>query len=178
MKVQGGGHAIKGGFEINRLLSGGLIANYHCTSRCRHCLYNCGPHRSKEYITADWAEKSFRAMKSLGCESVHIGGGEPMLQPNALGVVLEAASRTGMGIDYVETNSSWYRDPTSAAETLARLKALGLRTLLISISPFHNEHIPFAKVAGVMRACRHAGIRVFPWHEMDATRFWDLSILI
>jgi hypothetical protein len=35
--------------------------------------------------------------------------------------------------------------------------------LLVSISPFHNEHIPFSKNQGVMDACRKAGVRIFPW---------------
>ena len=59
-----------------------------------------------------------------------------------------------MHIDYVETNSSWYRDPDTAIELLDRLKRKGLHTLLISMSPFHNEYIPFAKVKGVMVAAQ------------------------
>ena len=65
----------------------------------------------------------------------------------------------------METNSSWFRDPVSAAKTLARLKELGLRTLLVSISPFHNEHIPFFKIQGVMAAALESGIGIFPWVE-------------
>ena len=150
-------------FKIKRLISGGLIANYYCTACCRHCLYNCGPDWPKEYITADAAEINFQTIKSLGCDAVHIGGGEPLLRPDALMAVLDAAARTGMQIDYVETNSSWYRDSDSTAQVLARLKKHGLHTLLISISPFHNEHIPFAKVTRVMTAARRTGIRLFPW---------------
>jgi hypothetical protein len=150
-------------FKIKRLISGGLITNYYCTSRCRHCLYNCGPDWPKEYITADAAEINFQTIRSLGCDAVHIGGGEPLLRPDALMAVLDAAALTGMRIDYVETNSSWYRDSDSTAEVLARLKKHGLHTLLISISPFHNEHIPFGKVTGVMTAARQTGIRLFPW---------------
>jgi hypothetical protein len=44
---------------------------------------------------------------------------------------------------------------------MPRLK--GLRTLLVAISPLHNEFIPFAKVTGVIAACRDVGIDVFPW---------------
>jgi hypothetical protein len=148
---------------IKRLRSGGLITNYFCTSRCRHCLYNCSPDWPKEYISAETAETSFRTIQSLGCRAVHIGGGEPLLRPDALAEVLDAAARTGMRIDYVETNSSWYRDPDSAAELLNRLKQRGLHTLLVSISPFHGEYTPFAKVTGVMAAARQSGIRLFPW---------------
>ena len=151
--------------KIKRLQSGGLITNYFCTSTCRHCLYNSSPEWPKDYISKDTARKNFQKIKSLACHSVHIGGGEPLLRPDRLVSVLEAAAECGIHIDYIETNSSWFRDPDSANETLGRLKEHGLQTLLISISPFHNEHIPFARVAGVVAAAQRIGIRLFPWIE-------------
>lgn len=152
-------------FQITALVSGGLITNYFCTSRCRHCLYYCSPDWPKDSIGAGTAEKNFRAIRARGCNAVHIGGGEPLLRPDVLVSVLDAAHRTGMHIDYVETNSAWYRDADSAVALLSRLKRHGLHTLLISISPFHNEHIPFARVEGVIAAARRVGIGLFPWIE-------------
>jgi hypothetical protein len=68
-----------------------------------------------------------------------------------------------VGVEYVETNSSWFRNLEDARRTLAGLRRAGLRTLLVSMSPFHNEHIPFFRVKGVLEACRAEGIGVFPW---------------
>jgi hypothetical protein len=48
---------------------------------------------------------------------------------------------------------------------LEQILPLGGRTLLVSISPFHNEYIPFAKVKGVLEACREAGVSIFPWAQ-------------
>ncbi len=149
--------------NITSLYSGGLIPNYYCSSRCRHCLYCCSPAWLKKYITREKAVDNFRLIKSMGCYSVHIGGGEPFLDVNGLAQVLTAAREENMQIDYVETNSSWYKDEGSAVEMLNRLKETGLRTLLISMSPFHNEYIPFIKVKGVISACRKTGVSVFPW---------------
>ena len=149
--------------QISRLISGGLITNYYCTSECGHCLYACSPRWEKKYIEPEDARKYFRIIKSFGCNSIHIGGGEPMLKPDSLKDVLKIALEEDMGIDYVETNSSWFKDERSAAELLNDLRAHGLQTLLISISPFHNEHIPFNKVKGVISACRKSGTNVFPW---------------
>jgi len=149
--------------KIKRLASGGIITNYFCTSACRHCLYNCSPHWEKNYISIEVAEENFRVAKSLDCSAVHIGGGEPLLRPEELGAVLDAARRAGVSIDYVETNSSWFRDPESAESLIAGLRPKGLHTLLISISPFHNEHIPFARTQGVIDAARNAEVRIFPW---------------
>jgi hypothetical protein len=140
-----------------------MITNYYCTSRCRHCLYACSPGREKRYLEAETAARNFRKIRELECFSVHIGGGEPLLNPQGLSAVLAVAQEAGVGIEYVETNSSWFTNQDAATALLSDLKKLGLSTLLISISPFHNEHIPFAKVKGVIAACRAAGIQAFPW---------------
>jgi hypothetical protein len=150
-------------FVVKRLSSGGVITNYHCVSRCAHCLYNCGSHRPKDYLDAATAEKVFNCIISLGCHSVHIGGGEPLLHPRKLTAVLEAARSTGMGIDYIETNSAWFVDYEQATSVLERLQTAGAHTLLVSISPFHNAAVPFSRVIGVIEACRRTGMQVFPW---------------
>ncbi len=149
--------------HISSLFSGGLITNYYCSSRCRHCLYGCSPKWPKKYITKEKAESNFKLIQSLGCYSVHIGGGEPFLNIDGLEKVLDCAGKENMQIDYVETNSSWYTDEDSSVNILHRLSGAGLRTLLVSMSPFHIEHIPFGKVKGVLAACRKTGISVFPW---------------
>ncbi len=149
--------------HINRLRSGGLITNYYCTSECGHCLYRCSPAWPRDYITPESARSLLRTVLRLGCREIHIGGGEPCLQPEGLCAVLDAARETGIGVEYVETNSSWYRSPEQARSFLERLRRHGLHTLLVSISPFHNEFIPLAKVRGVLEACRDTGMGVFPW---------------
>lgn len=148
---------------ISRLQSGGLVVNYLCSSACAHCSYRSSPRRDHAYITEEDAAANFRVCRSLGCRSMHIGGGEPFLRPEGLKGALRAARREGVAIEYVETNSSWFKDEDSAVALLGELRGLGCDTLLVSIDPFHNEFIPFAKVKGVLRACRRAGVGIFPW---------------
>ena len=102
-------------------------------------------------------------LKRLACRNVHIGGGEPFLDVQALLRTVSGIRTRGVGIEYVETNAMWYRDQESAMDLLLKLKDAGLATLLISISPFHNGFIPFAKVKGAMQACRRVGLRILPW---------------
>ncbi len=151
--------------NISSLGSGGLITNYHCVSRCGHCLYACGPRRTKDYIDPDTARANLETVRRLGCPSVHIGGGEPLLRPEKLKAVLEEARAAGVGIDYVETSSGWFTGHDRAVALLRELRELGAGTLLVSMSPFHNEHIPFHKVLGVLRSAREAGVGTFPWTE-------------
>ncbi|MCK5801971.1 MAG: radical SAM protein [Lentisphaeria bacterium] len=155
------------------LHSGGLMTNYVCNSSCAHCLYRSSPRREKGYISEDVARAVFRRVRSLGCRSMHIGGGEPFLDAGGLKRVLRIADEEGMGIDYVETNCGWFRDASGTDDLLRELIQLGCGTLLLSIDPFHNAHIPFGKVKEVMAACSRTNMNVFPWRmeffdEIDA----------
>lgn len=160
--------------RINYLVSGGLITNYKCSSKCKHCSYASSPSWPNDYITPSMADEIFSILKNLGCHSVHIGGGEPLLQPDKLYPVLEAAKRNRIGIEYIETNASWFKDEASAKNVLERLMENGVDTLLISIDPYHNEYVPFWKVKGLIETCSKVNMGVFPW-LMD---FWsDLAAL-
>lgn len=86
-----------------------------------------------------------------------------MLRPDELGDVLEIAARVGVSVDYVETNSSWFTESDAAKSILSELRKKGLNTLLVSISPFHNAHIPFSRVEGVIHAAGDSGVGIFPW---------------
>jgi hypothetical protein len=107
--------------------------------------------------------RNLEKVKELGCCSVHVGGGEPFLDPEGLKRVVETVHAVDMTIEYVETNSSWFTDHDSACKLLGSLRSAGLSTVLISMSPFHNEHIPFSKVKKVIRACKETDIGIFPW---------------
>jgi len=148
---------------MTRLRSGGLMTTYACSSACRHCLYRCSPKWPKQFITSETARKNLETIRKLGCRAIHIGGGEPLLRPDNLAEVLTIASGVGVAVEYVETNASWFRTLDETGALLRSLRASGLTTLLVSISPFHNEYIPLYKVKGVLEACRQTGIAVFPW---------------
>ena len=162
-------------FKIEGLVSGGLITNYYCTSKCRHCLYNCSQAWPKHYISKDNALEIFQFCMLHNCTSLHIGGGEPFLNKKSLLDVAEAAQKVGMHIEYVETNSSWYVNEGQACKILDKLLSFGITTLLISISPFHLEYIPLKKVFGVMDACKKTGMGIFPWSASFLNDFLQLD---
>lgn len=155
--------------KISYLASGGIITNYKCSSKCRHCCYSSSPKWPDDYMTPSMAGEIFSILKILGCCSVHIGGGEPLLKPEKILGVLEVARRSSINIEYIETNASWYRDEESTRNILKELKSHGVHTLLISMDPYHNEHIPFWKVKGLIQACSKANVNVFPWQ----IEFWN-----
>jgi molybdenum cofactor biosynthesis enzyme MoaA len=107
--------------SISRLISGGLITNYFCSSTCRHCLYRCSPRWPKDFISVETTRANLKTVRSLGCSSVHIGGGEPLLRPEGVVAVLEVAGEVGVHVEYVETNSSWYQNHEAACAVLEKL---------------------------------------------------------
>ena len=120
--------------KIVHLVSGGIITNYKCSSKCRHCSYSSSPKWPDEYMTPSMADEIFSVLKRLGCYSVHIGGGEPLLKHDKILAVLEAAQRNNIGIEYIETNSSWYKDETSVMAVLKELKKHGVKRLKVVYS--------------------------------------------
>jgi hypothetical protein len=119
-------------------------------------------------MTVEMADKIFSILKQLGCNIVHVGGGEPFLKPDKLFQVLKSASDNNIGIDYIETNASWFTNDTKVIPILNKLQEYKVYTLLISMDPYHNEYVPFWKVKGVVNACRKVNMGVFPW----LSEFW------
>lgn len=155
--------------KVNYLASGGIITNYKCSSKCKHCVYASSPSWPDDYMTSSTADKIFSILKRFGCSSVHIGGGEPLLKPERILSVLESAKRNKIDVEYIETNASWFKDESSAKMVLRELMKYGVNRLLISIDPYHNEYIPFCKVKGLIEACSKVNMGVFPW----LLEFWD-----
>lgn len=148
---------------VFKLTSGGLMVNYRCQARCGHCLYHCSPDREADYISPGLAAEVFSRVHSLGTPSMHISGGEPFIDVESLCAVLEAARETGMPIDYIETSASWVESEEQALETVRRVRDLGVRTLSLSISPYHNEFIAMDKVFQLSQACRDADVTPSLW---------------
>lgn len=155
--------------RVDYLVSGGIITNYKCSSKCRHCSYCSSPQWPDDYMTPTMADEVFSILRRLGCHSVHIGGGEPLLKPDRILDVLKMAEKNNIDIEYIETNASWYRNEATTKTVLRELKDHGVHTLLISIDPYHNEYIPFWKVKALIKACSKVRMNVFPW----LMEFWD-----
>ncbi len=126
--------------SIPRLQAGGLNLGYRCSSRCRHCLYACGPHR-RDGLADDLDSLLDELKRRAPLAAFHVGGGEPFLDLDLLSSVLEGFSTRGLLVDYVETNASWVRSEPHARETLTHLRSLGLNGLLVSASHFHAEFV-------------------------------------
>lgn len=129
-------------FSAPRLHGGGIILSYRCTNRCRHCLVAGSPGRENRWMRKAMMDEVFGTIKSLGpdCE-IHIGGGEPFLNPECLAAAVSSAVKHDIALSYVETNGFWGRNPGKYLPVLRELKKIGLKCILISVSPFHAEFV-------------------------------------
>jgi hypothetical protein len=119
----------------------GLILTYKCQCECAHCIYNCGP------AWGDWMKpEQIRAAleATLIWErpyQVHLTGGEAFLKFPLLLEATEIAVELGISV-YVETNAGWCVGEELVERRLRALRQAGMRSILISCSPFHGESIP------------------------------------
>jgi hypothetical protein len=148
----------EGVLQIPPLVSGGIMLGYRCTNRCRHCLYRCSPDQPDEWMSLEMAAAVFEALsREPQLEGIHIAGGEPTLRMGLVEDVVRLAVDAGVPLDYLETNGSWCRDPNRTRHQLERLRDAGLPAVLVSVSLFHNEFVPFRST----RTCVEVARRVF-----------------
>ena len=155
--------------KLSRLSHGGIMTNYQCNAACRHCLYACSPERTGGYIRPKIAKEICGLLREGGCTSVHIGGGEPFLDIDGLVMLLETARKSGITVEYIETNAFWAADEDRAVKYLRALEAAGGDTLCISLDPFHAEYVPPALPIKLAEICRRQGFGYFLWQEKYRT---------
>ena len=140
----------RSGILIPPLVDGGVMLSWRCSNACRHCLYRCSPKQPDEWMTPDLADRVFEALaKEPYLQTIHLAGGEPTLRMDLLVEVIRIARRRGVRLSYVETNAQACVDAEAALGVMRRLLEAGLPGILISVSMFHNEFVPF-------RSTRHA----------------------
>ena len=143
----------------------GIIEHYRCTNSCAHCLYACHPgiEENVDEKALDLLVESIR--RACPQALIHIGGGEPFLNPEHTIHLVSRLNECGLRLEYVETNGFWIRtaDPHRMIE---RVREAGCSCILLSISPFHNEFLSLddniRAYAMIEDVFGKSGI--FPWH--------------
>jgi hypothetical protein len=155
--------------SIPPLISGGVMLSYRCTNRCRHCLYRCSPDQPDEWLSPEQAEQIFAALAAEPrLSGIHLAGGEATLRFDLLEQVIGIAVAAGVAIDYLETNAWWARDRDQTRQRLERLRDAGLPALLVSVSLFHHEFVPFRSTRNCIEVAREVlgpgGVLVYMPH--------------
>jgi len=147
--------------KLPELSGGGIVLSYKCTNRCRHCLVAGSPERENKWLGRGEAEEIFKYIKRTGPGAeIHIGGGEPFLNTQCLIDTVELAVTEGIKLSYVETNGFWGNNFNKYEPVLKELYKIGLRSVLISVSPFHAEFIKPQITINAIKSVRN----VFGFH--------------
>ena len=124
-----------------------FVVTYACTGRCRHCSEgdheNCGE-RIDPQIAAD-AVRKIAALYDI--KTVMTFGGEPLLYPDAVYAVMDAARERNIPKRQIITNGYFSKDVHRIEEVVDRLARCGVNDLLLSVDAFHQETIPLDVVA-------------------------------
>ena len=161
---------------ITRLSSGGIIANYKCPAACGHCLYGCSPDMEPGYIDETVAARLCEKLRSMGCHSLHIGGGEPFLNIKGLIRLIKTIQANGLEIDYIETNAAWITDDDDRNRQILRdVTDVGGDCIMVSADPFHIEFIPFWKPKKLIELLKETDTPHFIWQERYLTLLGKLD---
>ena len=135
-----------------------FVVTYACTGRCKHCSEGdhtaCGE-RIDPLVAAD-------AVKKIAAEydikTVMTFGGEPLLYPDVVYAVMNAAKELDIQKRQVITNGYFSKNPEKINEVAGRLYECGVNDLLVSVDAFHQETIPLEVVRSFVAEAVRLGI--------------------
>lgn len=142
-----------------------------CNGRCKHCSQgsHAAPHA---YIEPRVAANAVRRIaRHYDIHTVMTFGGEPLLHAEAVFAILSAARDVGVPHRQVITNGCFTKDVARIHEVAARLAAVGVSDLLVSVDAFHQEMLPIEVVRLFLLAAKENGIpaRLQPAWLVSAT---------
>lgn len=165
------------------------MLSYKCSAECRHCMYACSPKWEGDWITEEALAAGLSQLAGRihpspwGAQAVslnyglHFTGGEPFLNFELLLKAVETAEELNIPSTFVETNCFWCRSHDVTREKLQRLKAAGLKGILISVNPFYAEYVPFARTERCIRLSQEVfGGNVMVYQQEYYRRFRRLGI--
>ena len=158
------------------IMYSGIMTCYLCNASCRHCMYCSGPEAGDNYVTPDMAGRICELLAGAGVKRMHIGGGEPFLKFGSLLSLIDIMVRSGIEVDYIETNAYWYNDETSARERLREIRRFGADTVMVSVDPFHIEYVPLERPLKLVGLLDELGMNYFIWQEKYIKRLLKLDI--
>ena len=135
-----------------------FVVTYACTGRCKHC--SEGSHADHgAHLDPQIAAEAVRKVAAVyDIKTVMTFGGEPLLYPETVYAVMDAARKLNIPRRQVITNGFFSTQPETVRKAAARLAACGVNDLLLSVDAFHQETIPLEAVKRFATEAKRAGI--------------------
>ncbi len=125
--------------NVNRIE---FIVTMACTGRCIHCSEGEHTH-CLEHIDPDVAANAVRDIcEHYDIRSLMTFGGEPLLYPETVARIHEAASQMEIPQRELITNGYFSKNPSRIAEVAGMLELNGVNRILLSVDAFHQATIP------------------------------------
>ena len=137
-----------------------FVVTYACTGRCKHC--SEGDHSScGERINPAAAADAVRKIAAeYNISTVMAFGGEPLLYPDAVYAIMNAAAELDIPKSQLITNGYFSTDADRISDVAGRLFESGVNDLLLSVDAFHQETIPIETVRAFAEAAKSYGIPI------------------
>ena len=137
-----------------------FVITYACTGRCKHCSegdhFACGEHIAPD-VAADAVKKIAEAYP---IQTVMAFGGEPLLYPESVYPIMQAATDSGIPKRQVITNGYFSKNPTYITKVVEQLCKVGVNDLLLSVDAFHQETIPLEPVVMFAMEAKRVGLPI------------------
>ena len=119
-----------------------FVVTYACTGRCKHC--SEGDHDScGEYIDGAASADAVRKIANeYEIETVMTFGGEPLLYPDVVFAVMNAAREQNIARRQLITNGYFSQNTERIRNVAECLAVCGVNDILLSVDAFHQETIP------------------------------------
>ena len=119
-----------------------FVVTNACTGSCKHC--SQGEHSGEvRRIDPETAAELVRSVAAkYPIKTVMTFGGEPLLHPDAVCAIHNAAREMGVERRQLITNGYFSTDLNAIDNVARRLAACGVNDLLLSVDAFHQETIP------------------------------------
>jgi len=135
----------------------GVLFTYRCTIACRHCCFGCRTDLPEAVMSPRQLADVLAMLHETG-RVVHVAGGEAMMYWDNLSEGIRLAHGEGNAPYFIETNCSFATDDSTTEKRLSFLAAHGMRGILASADPYHQETVPPERFLRVREAtCRIFG---------------------
>lgn len=139
---------------------------YRCNAHCIHCEVEDNQRRSMP-VAVDptlGAQIVHRMARAYPLRSLMTFGGEPLLYPEAVCAIHQAAYEEGIAGRSIITNAGVPRSEAGFRVLARRLADSGVNAILISVDAFHQASIPLEVVERNARALADVGIEELAWN--------------
>jgi hypothetical protein len=117
-----------------------LLFTYRCTIACKHCLFNCSPHRPNVCVSIEDGVEFLRQLRATD-RAIHIAGGEAMMYYSHMMKICQIANEEGCSPHFIETNASWCINDDVARKRYEELIQAGVKGVLISADAYHQAFV-------------------------------------